>query len=145
MGMFDIGDQPKTKNGWQLVLEDLEKIQFPDSVRSQVKTFLIADIHLRNNGELEPNALESAYKGSLDVLVNVRQLIEERSGQRVLTHEIESILRALIEVYNAALNTSLQLRYFVKLEKEKNESTTDASNAGGSQESRQHQSNIIVP
>ncbi len=145
MGMFDnVGDLPKPSS-WDLVLHDLENIQFPDTVRSQVKTLLIADIHLRNDGQIEPNALQTAYKGSLDVLANARQLIEERSGQRVLTHETESILRALIEVYNAALNTSLQLRYFMKLEKDKNESTTDASNAGGSEESRQHQSNIIVP
>lgn len=146
MGMFDnIGDQPKKQNGWSLVVSDLDKIQFPDAVRSQVKTLVIADIHIRDNGTDEANTLETAYRGSLDVLASVRQLIEEKSGQRVLTQDTELIMRALLDVYNAALNTSLQLRYFIKLEKDKNESTTDTSNVGGSEESRQHQSNLVIP
>jgi hypothetical protein len=141
---------------WDLVLKDLETIPITHQMR-EAKSLLIADIHLRdefgtkkygvrlqpNNGR---NSTKDAYEEALDCTVYLRNEIEEKLSNKIVTRERESVLRYLTQMYLSQLAIALGLRYVLLLEKEINErSITNAGDSGNTEESGEHQSNIVIP
>lgn len=153
-------EPPPIKNdsvaSWDLVLGDLDQIFFPTLEQREVKELLISDIKLRDKtGEkkygvrLQPNngrnSVKDAYEEVLDALVYTRTAIAEEVGRLVKTETTQMKLAGLSEIYKSLLQISLSLRYILKLDKESNVSIIDTTNGRGAEESRQYQSNIIVP
>lgn len=144
---------------WDLVLNDLEKLEFPHPTQMLVKAMLVVDIKKRDAaGErkygtrLQPfngrNSLQDAYEEALDCMVYMRQACEEIRNPLVLTPYIQNKQIGLFKTYQKSIELALQLRLFLKIEKEQetdNEFSTGTGNDSGPQESSGHQSNIVVP
>jgi hypothetical protein len=125
---------------WDLILKDIEHPKFIHPLQEKVHKLLVEDIIKRDafgfkkykvrlqafNGR---NALKDAYEEGLDKVVYLKQALYEEEQNLVVTKDSEFFKQGLTQLYIAALDSVLKIRFMLERKKEQNvKPSSDTSN-----------------